>query len=157
MSCALRCHQASCAAFVVDGNDRMCKFVLASSNPYSNLYKSGYIRLCHSLPTGTPSGVYAITPNNMFITYTDVYCDMDTLGSGWTVIQQRFNDSQDFDKNWEDYKQGFGSPYGEYWIGNENMYLLTSSDSYELRIEMEDDSGVSKYAAHSTFSIASKN
>ncbi|XP_069114672.1 ryncolin-1-like [Argopecten irradians] len=154
MTCALRCHQASCAAFIVDGNDLMCKFAQSTSNPYGDLYISEDVKMCHLLPTGTTSGVYTITPSDLVT--TEVYCDMDTVGGGWTVIQHRFDGSQDFYQNWEAYKHGFGSPYGEYWIGNENLFLLTSSDSYELRIEMEDDSGLSKYAAYSTFSIASE-
>ncbi|XP_069114673.1 ficolin-1-like [Argopecten irradians] len=82
---------------------------------------------------------------------------MDTVGGGWTVIQHRFDGSQDFYQNWEAYKHGFGSPYGEYWIGNENLYLLTSSGSYELRIEMEDISRSTKYASYTIFSVASES
>ncbi|XP_069114671.1 ficolin-2-like [Argopecten irradians] len=82
---------------------------------------------------------------------------MDTLGGGWTVIQNRFDGSQDFFQLWEGYKQGFGSPYGEYWIGNENLYWLTSSDSYELRIEMEDATGVTRFASYSTFALSSES
>ncbi|XP_069114222.1 ficolin-3-like [Argopecten irradians] len=82
---------------------------------------------------------------------------MDTVDGGWTVIQHRFDGSQDFYRMWKEYKRGFGSPYGEYWIGNENLYLLTSSGSYELRIEMGDVSGLSKHFSYSNFSVASEN
>ena len=34
------------------------------------------------------------------------------------VIQRRLNGSVDFNRIWKDYKMGFGSPYGEYWLGN---------------------------------------
>ncbi|XP_033762843.1 techylectin-5B-like [Pecten maximus] len=82
---------------------------------------------------------------------------MDTLGGGWTVIQTRFDGSQDFNKTWEEYKRGFGSPYGEYWIGNENLFLLTSSESYTLRIEIENATGSSIYAEYSVFLVASES
>jgi hypothetical protein len=34
------------------------------------------------------------------------------------------NGSVDFARTWKDYKIGFGSPYGEYWLGNKNKRNL---------------------------------
>ena len=34
------------------------------------------------------------------------------------MIQRRYNETVDFDRNWDEYKNGFGSAYGEYWLGN---------------------------------------
>ncbi|XP_033761498.1 ficolin-2-like [Pecten maximus] len=157
MTCALKCHLDRCEAFVVqeDVDSLMCNYLQPNSNPYGDLYISSDIGMCHFLPAGSPSDVYTITTSDLAT--TDVFCDMDTLGGGWTVIQNRFDGSQDFYKTWEEYKRGFGSPYGEYWIGNDNLYKLTSSGSYELRIEMENSAGVSKYATYSTFSVSSEN
>lgn len=36
---------------------------------------------------------------------------------GWTVVQRRFDGSENFDRNWEGYVNGFGSLNGEYWLG----------------------------------------
>ena len=39
---------------------------------------------------------------------------MDTDGGGWTVFQQRMDDSVDFYRSWDDYVHGFGNTSGEY-------------------------------------------
>ena len=48
--------------------------------------------------------------------------------------------NSDFDKNWEDYKIGFGpiSETGSFWFGNEKLHWLTTSlGDQSLRIELE--------------------
>ena len=63
------------------------------------------------------------------------YCDMETDGGGWLVIQRRIeNGTVDFYRNWNDYVQGFGDLEGEFWYGLENC--LTTRDNVELRIEL---------------------
>ncbi|KAH9489626.1 Ryncolin-1 [Bulinus truncatus] len=42
-----------------------------------------------------------------------------------------------FNRTWQEYKHGFGAVCDDYWLGNENIYLLTSTGQYELRIDME--------------------
>ena len=51
-------------------------------------------------------GVYTIKLDNH--TFTDVNC----LKGGWTVIQSsgQYSDPLSFDKNWAEYKAGFGTP-----------------------------------------------
>merc|ERR1712192_91615 len=42
-----------------------------------------------------------------------------------------------FDKNFEEYKAGFESG-GEFWLGLEQLHMLTSEGSYNLKITMKD-------------------
>ena len=57
---------------------------------------------------------------------------MDVLGGGWLVFQRRFDGTENFHRFWDDYKNGFGSVYGEHWLGNEILHLLTSNGRYEF-------------------------
>eukprot|EP00111_Clytia_hemisphaerica_P005351 TCONS_00015470-protein len=55
------------------------------------------------------------------------YCDQKTLGGGWTVVQRRMDGSVNFNKNWMDYRKGFGKLESEFWFGNDNIHDLTKS------------------------------
>jgi ficolin len=86
---------------------------------------------------------------------TDVWCDM--TNGGWTVIQRRQDGSEDFYRNWEDYKNGFGNRVGEYWIGLENIHQLTKSNSslyvYMETFQNDNMNPFSAFAEYSTFTI----
>lgn len=73
------------------------------------------------------SGIYRIQPEHSSKPFM-VVCDLETLGGGWTVIQNRFDGSQDFYQNWHEYKYGFGNLGGEFWLGLENMHDLTGKN-----------------------------
>jgi ficolin len=55
-----------------------------------------------------------------------VWCDMETDGGGWTVISRRGygnvarDQAENFNKNWREYKTGFGMALKDYWIGERN-------------------------------------
>ena len=98
------------------------------------------------------SGVYTINPDNQ--TEFKVYCDMDTDGGGWTVIQRRFDGSVSFDRNWAECESGFGNKTGEHWLGLSYIHRLTTSASQDLRVDLEDFVGGSAYARYTTFTVA---
>ncbi|XP_072029250.1 uncharacterized protein [Amphiura filiformis] len=87
----------------------------------------------------TKSGRYNIFPSSFGVSDVpvEVWCDMDTLGGGWTVIQRREDGSVDFNGTWADYKTGFGYAGSEFWLGNDNIHTITNQKLYELQIELE--------------------
>ncbi|XP_053783050.1 angiopoietin-4 isoform X3 [Desmodus rotundus] len=101
------------------------------------------------------SGIYTIHVANM-TEPRKVFCDMDTNGGGWTLIQRRENGSVNFQRKWKDYKQGFGDPAGEHWLGNELVHQLTSRAAYSLRLELQDWEGNKAYAQYEHFQLGSE-
>nr|ADQ55821.1 fibrinogen-related protein [Mytilus galloprovincialis] len=104
----------------------------------------------------TSCGVYKIYPFAKLQPGVSVYCKIDTSGHIWTVIQQRFDGSVNFFRKWQNYKTGFGQPFGEYWLGNDVIHELTTGANHALRIEVEDFNGTSKYAEYENFSVSSE-
>ncbi|XP_071135872.1 angiopoietin-2-like [Mytilus edulis] len=102
-----------------------------------------------------PSGVYTIYPDE--INGIRAYCDMSTDGGGWTVLQRRIDRTTSFDRNWIEYKEGFGDPQKEYWLGNKYLNILTSKDKYELRVDLTDTNNKQTYALFKTFIVGDEN
>ncbi|KAG8182083.1 hypothetical protein JTE90_008618 [Oedothorax gibbosus] len=88
-----------------------------------------------------------------------VRCDMDTDGGGWTVIQRRGNfiRQEDFNRNWQDYKHGFGSLERDFWLGNDNIFALTNQGNYSLRMDMTAADNKSAYELYQEFRIEDEN
>lgn len=82
------------------------------------------------------SGVYVIKPDG-YPEHFEVYCDNKRDGGGWTVIQRRQDGSVYFDRQWKDYKDGFGFLSSEFWLGNEKLAFLTNQRKYQLRLDLE--------------------
>ena len=91
-------------------------------------------RLCQDhQSTSNQNGVFDISPVNQTL---NVYCDMKKEGGGWTTIQRRVDGSVSFQRDWADYKKGFGDPAGNYWLGLENIHAITNTfANVMLRIE----------------------
>uniref|UniRef100_A0A8D0L8A8 Fibrinogen like 2 n=1 Tax=Sphenodon punctatus TaxID=8508 RepID=A0A8D0L8A8_SPHPU len=101
------------------------------------------------------NGIYRIQPdpkNNTF----EAYCDMESMGGGWTVLQNRQDGSTSFNRTWNDYKNGFGNLSREFWLGNDKIHLLNKSRDMQLRIELEDFNGLREYAKYEQFYVANE-
>uniref|UniRef100_A0A5F4WE03 Angiopoietin like 1 n=1 Tax=Callithrix jacchus TaxID=9483 RepID=A0A5F4WE03_CALJA len=102
------------------------------------------------------SGIYMIKPENSNGPM-QLWCENSLDPGGWTVIQKRIDGSVNFFRNWENYKKGFGNIDGEYWLGLENIYMLSNQDNYKLLIELEDWSDKKVYAEYSSFRLEPEN
>ncbi|RMX43467.1 hypothetical protein pdam_00001885 [Pocillopora damicornis] len=119
-------------------------FLLTGAKDCGELYNAGK----------RSNGVYIINPDGSGDFH--VYCDHTTSGGGWTVFQKRLDGSVSFYRDWSSYKYGFGYTSSEFWLGLENIRRLTSSEDYELRIDMEDFTGTTVYAEYTLFEVESE-
>jgi len=83
------------------------------------------------------------------------YCDMDTDDGGWTVIQRNRVDSEiRFDRDWDEYIEGFGDLQTEFWYGLKKLHCLTENNQWEMRVDYQvtEDSSIS-FIHYTHFSI----
>ena len=74
------------------------------------------------------------------------------------VFQRRRDGSQSFEKTWDEYRQGFGNLSNEFWLGNDNLVLLTrplesESGNVELRVDITDWDDNTAFAQYETFAV----
>ncbi|KAI8747798.1 BgiBFREP21.3 [Biomphalaria glabrata] len=85
-----------------------------------------------------------------------VMCDTKTDGGGWIIFQRRINGKVDFYRGWKEYRDGFGDyNIGEFYLGNENIFSLTSTGQYDLRIDLEFNN-TKYFAQYKDFKILSE-
>ena len=80
------------------------------------------------------SGVYYIYHDGKEI---PVYCMMKEQ-HGWIAVQQRQVGSVDFYRNWTEYRNGFGDPATDYYLGNELIHQLTFGRQMQIAIMGQD-------------------
>ena len=101
------------------------------------------------------SGIYQIDPDGT--EEFQVFCDQETGGGGWVVFQRNINGTATFEnKNWDQYKEGFGNLSSEFWLGNEKLHRL-SSMSQQLMVEFEDHAGEKAHALYNHFALLSES
>ena len=76
---------------------------------------------------------------------------------GWIVFQQQTEIiSKYFNRSWEEFKAGFGSPDGNFWMGSEKIHRITNSAPYKLRLEITIKNGSFYSAEYDTFRLDSE-
>ncbi|XP_050709804.1 angiopoietin-4-like isoform X1 [Eriocheir sinensis] len=115
----------------------------------------------HQLAGASENGVYEIYPSECRA--VKVYCDLETAGGGWTIFlnRQEFKDrekpQENFTRNWNDYKNGFGDVTGEYWLGNKILHILTSREPHILRVDAEDFEGSRRWGEWRRFKVENES
>ena len=90
-----------------------------------------------------------------FVT-ANVYCNMTTDGGGWIVIQRnRINSQLSFDKNWREFKEGFGDLNKDFWAGLELIHTLTKTGQWEMRVDYQKNDKTWSYLHYNQFSVGS--
>ncbi|XP_033643308.1 microfibril-associated glycoprotein 4-like [Asterias rubens] len=123
-----------------------------------------YYKNCQSLLSEgfRESGVYDIYPEYPEVMEPmKVYCDQVTDGGGWIVFQRRRDGLQSFEKTWDEYAQGFGNLSTEFWLGNNNLRILTKpkkslgslGGNVVLRAEVTDWADLKAFSKYNTFTV----
>ncbi|XP_005099729.1 uncharacterized protein LOC101849539 [Aplysia californica] len=81
--------------------------------------------------------------------YVSVYCNMEA--GGWTVLLRREDGQEDFYRDYQQYKDGFGGTRGEHYLGNEVVHYITNQKRYSLGVSLEDWEGNHKTATYDHF------
>ncbi|CAH1139815.1 unnamed protein product [Phyllotreta striolata] len=115
-------------------------------------FESEYKSIVNKLPRDCgsvdgPAGLYLISPG-------DSEPILARCQDGWTTVQQRRDGSVDFNRNWNEYSNGFGSATGEHWLGNANLHRLTAANCSRLQINMRDIYGERWQANYDDFRVA---
>uniref|UniRef100_A0A182MVG8 Fibrinogen C-terminal domain-containing protein n=1 Tax=Anopheles culicifacies TaxID=139723 RepID=A0A182MVG8_9DIPT len=109
--------------------------------------------------TNNDSGVYYVNLTPSQNTSFEVFRDGSNnhgFGSNWTIFQRRIDGTVNFNRNWTEYKHGFGDVRGEHWLGLEKLHKILNTERHELLIIMEDYDGVIAYAKYDNFQIGNE-
>ncbi|ALC44605.1 maker744 [Drosophila busckii] len=82
--------------------------------------------------------------------------DYRVMGPGWTMIQQRINGKEDFQRDWNAYRDGFGSFDGDFFLGLDKIHHITHSQRYLLYIYMQKFNNRESSAHYSNFRVGSE-
>ncbi|CAN9501337.1 unnamed protein product [Ophioblennius macclurei] len=101
-----------------------------------------------------PSGIYIVHPDNTDSSF-EVFCEMDYMGGGWTVMQRRTDGLMDFKRPWADYVDGFGHLAGEHWLGLKKVFhIVNQKDTrFQLHVALVSHDDVTSYASYDDFRL----
>ena len=73
------------------------------------------------------------------------------------LVQQHYNGTTFFQRNWTSFKAGFGNNNSNFWIGNDQLHQLTMNGRYRLRVDLQGKFDCQWYwAEYSTFIVGNE-
>ncbi|XP_056141301.1 angiopoietin-related protein 5 [Lampris incognitus] len=101
-----------------------------------------------------PSGIYIVHPENTDSSF-EVFCEMDYMGGGWTVMQKRMDGLTNFRRPWADYVDGFGHLPGEHWLGLRKVFHIVNQKEtrFQLHIALVSHDETTSYASYDDFRL----
>ncbi|GFS22970.1 tenascin-R [Elysia marginata] len=83
-----------------------------------------------------------------------VLCD-PTVESGqtWIVIQRRVDGETSFDRNMDDYKNGFGDFKEDFWFGLDKISQVLSKGVWQMRFEFKDRHGKAFFSVYDNVQV----
>ncbi|CAH1776964.1 unnamed protein product [Owenia fusiformis] len=82
---------------------------------------------CGGTPTYTGVSTIATSDGRIF----EAYCDQ-----GWTYVFNRFDGSENFNRSWVEFQQGFGDVNLEHFIGLDNLASILNQRSYKAKFDL---------------------
>ena len=67
---------------------------------------------------------------------------------------RRANGKTNFDRNWDNYKRGYGNVSAEFWLGNDRIHALTArrnAPNYVLRVAASARDGKTRFVQYEHF------
>lgn len=94
-----------------------------------NFHSLGTVRTTNTVEKSISSPTTMLQVKPPGLEPVNVRCEQQIAGGGWTVVMARFpthihtQHRLDFNRTWDQYKQGFGQLDGEFWIGKSSLQL----------------------------------
>ncbi|XP_034100571.1 angiopoietin-related protein 2-like isoform X3 [Drosophila albomicans] len=83
-------------------------------------------------------------------------CESRIEDGGWTVIQRRLEGNINFQRSWNEYREGFGDLRGDFFIGLEKLHRMTTAHTQELLVFYERSLLETKQEMYRNFLIGSE-
>ncbi|XP_066930066.1 ficolin-1-like [Clytia hemisphaerica] len=102
------------------------------------------------------SGVYMV--NLMGRQKKAVRCNMDVEDGGWLVFTRRTSQKiENFNRLWNEYKNGFGNMETEFWLGNDLLHELTKWKPHQVFVWGIGMNGQEGISMHRDFKVGSED